>query len=40
VRESEFKYADRKITGGNSVYELLRTIGLHEKAGEEFYALY
>jgi DNA repair protein RadC len=40
VRESEFKYADRKITGGSSVSELLRTIGLHEKAGEEFYAIY
>ena len=40
VRESEFKYANKKITGSQAVCDLLRTIGLHEKATEEFYSIY
>jgi DNA repair protein RadC len=40
VRENEFKYASRKINGAEAVCDLLRTIGLHEKATEEFYGIY
>lgn len=40
VRESEFRYANKKITGAEAVCDLLQTIGLHEKATEEFYSIY
>ena len=40
VREKEFKYADKKITGASAVLDLLCAIGLDEKAGEEFYTVY
>lgn len=40
VRESEFKYYDKRITGSQAVCDLLQTIGLHEKATEEFYSIY
>jgi DNA repair protein RadC len=40
VREKEFKYYDKRITGSRAVCDLLQTIGLHEKANEEFYSIY
>jgi DNA repair protein RadC len=40
VKESEFKYFSNKVTGAAAVCELLRTIGLDEKANEEFYSVY
>lgn len=40
VKESEFRYSDRKITGAAAACELLRAVGLDEKAHEEFYSLY
>jgi DNA repair protein RadC len=40
VREKEFQYANNRITGSETVYELLRAMGLHEKASEEFYSIY
>ncbi len=39
VKESEVFYKQR-ITGADTVCELLKIIGLHEKAGEEFHAFY
>lgn len=33
-------YEHKKITGAQEVAKLLMTIGLHERASEEFYALY
>jgi DNA repair protein RadC len=40
VKESQVFYDDRKIDGAKTVYEFLRSFGLHERAGEEFYSLY
>ena len=40
VKESEIFYEHKRINGARMVYDLLCTIGLHEKAGEEFHSFY
>ena len=40
VTESQVKYDNRRITSSEVVCDLLRTIGLHERAGEEFHSIY
>jgi len=40
VKESEIFYEHKRINGAKMVYDLLYTIGLHEKAGEEFHSFY
>jgi DNA repair protein RadC len=40
VKESQIYYENKKIIGAKMVHDFLRTLGLHEKAGEEFYSLY
>lgn len=40
VKESQLIYNDKKIQGSHMVVDLLKQIGLHEKACEEFHILY
>jgi DNA repair protein RadC len=40
VRDSIIIYEHKKLTGAQEVAKLLMTIGLHERASEEFYAIY
>lgn len=40
VKESQIYYDNRKIHGAQMVRDLLREIGLQDKAGEEFHILY
>ena len=40
MKETQFQYEHNKIIGAKMVYDLLKAIGLHEKAQEEFYSFY
>ncbi|NTU98374.1 MAG: JAB domain-containing protein [Chlorobiaceae bacterium] len=40
VRETEVYYGRRRIKSPEMICELFMTIGLHEKAGEEFHSVY
>jgi DNA repair protein RadC len=40
VRDSVVIYEHKKVTDAQEVAKLLMTIGLHERASEEFYAVY
>jgi len=40
VKESHIMYDNKRIHGAAAVCELMQTIGLHEKAGEEFHSVY
>jgi DNA repair protein RadC len=40
VQDSQIYYEHKRLVGAKMVYELLKTIGLHEQAQEEFHAFY
>lgn len=40
VKESRFYYDNKKIESANSVCDILKEIGLHERASEELHVLY